>query len=75
MTVQEILLLDSTVTIGVGANQLQKLINTMKHYKEGQELAQLALEQRDKIILQLTDRIKELENQTFNIRMISSIDI
>lgn len=75
MTVQEILLLDSTVTIGVGANQLQKLINTMKHYKEGQELAQLALEQRDQTILQLTNRIKELENQTFNIRMISSIDI
>ena len=75
MTVQEILLLDSTVTIGVGANQLQKLINTMKHYKEGQELAQLALEQRDKTILQLTNRIKELENQTFAIRMISSIDI
>lgn len=75
MTVQEILLLDSTVTIGVGANQLQKLINTMKHYKEGQELALLALEQRDKTILQLTNRIKELENQTFAIRMISSIDI
>lgn len=75
MTVQEILLLDSTVTIGVGANQLQKLINTMKHYKERQELALLALEQRDQTILQLTNRIKELENQTFNIRMIRSIDI
>lgn len=75
MTVQEILLLDSTVTIGVGANQLQKLINTMKHYKEGQELTLIALEQRDKTILQLTNRIKELENQTFNIRMIHSIDI
>ncbi len=75
MTVQEILLLDSTVTIGVGANQLQKLINTMKHYKEGQELTLIALEQRDKTIAQLTNRIKELENQTFNIRMISSIDI
>lgn len=75
MTAQEILLLDSTVTIGVGANQLQKLINTMKHYKEGQELTLIALEQRDKTILQLTNRIKELENQTFNIRMIHSIDI
>ena len=75
MTVQEILLLDSTVTIGVGANQLQKLINTMKHYKKEQELALIALEQRDKTIAQLTNCIKELENQTFNIRMISSIDI
>ena len=75
MTVQEILLLDSTVTIGVGANQLHKLINTMKHYKKDNELAQLALEQRDQTILQLTNRIKELENQTFNIRMISSITI
>lgn len=75
MTAQEILLLDSTVTIGVGANQLQKLINTMKHYKEGQELALIALEERDQTILQLTNRIKELENQTFNIRMIRSIDI
>ena len=75
MTVQEILLLDSTVTIGVGANQLQKLINTMKHYKEGKEITLIAMEQRDQTILRLIDRIKELENQTFNIRMISSIDI
>lgn len=75
MTVQEILLLDSTVTIGVGANQLQKLINTMKHYKESTATALLALEERDQTILQLTNRIKELENQTFNIRMIRSIDI
>ena len=75
MTVQEILLLDSTVTIGVGANQLQKLINTMKHYKDGKETALLALEERDQTILRLTDRIKELENQTFNIRMINSIEL
>ena len=75
MTVQEILLLDSTVTIGVGATQLQKLINTMKHYKEGQELALVALEERDQTIQQLTNRIKQLENQTFNIRMISSIEL
>ena len=74
MTVQEILLLDSTVTIGVGANQLQKLINTMKHYKERQELALIALEERDQTIQQLTNRIRELENQTFAIRMISSIE-
>lgn len=75
MTVQEILLLDSTITIGVGANQLHKLINTMKHYKERNELALTALEERDQTIQQLTNRIKELENQTFNIRMISSIDL
>ena len=75
MTVQEILLLDSTVTIGVGANQLQKLINTMKHYKERQETALTALEERDQTIQQLTNRIRELENQTFAIRMISSIDL
>ena len=74
MTAQEILLLDSTVTIGVGANQLQKLINTMKHYKERQELALIALEERDQTIQQLTNRIKELEHQTFAIRMISSIE-
>ena len=75
MTVQEILLLDSTVTIGVGANQLQKLINTMKHYKEHNELALIALEESKQTIQQLTNRIRELENQTFAIRMISSIDI
>lgn len=75
MTVQEILLLDSTVTIGVGANQLQKLINTMKHYKERNELALIALEERDQTIQQLTNRIRELENQTFAIRMISSIEL
>ena len=75
MTVQEILLLDSTVTIGVGANQLQKLINTMKHYKERQEAALTALEERNQTIQQLTNRIRELENQTFAIRMISSIDL
>ena len=75
MTVQEILLLDSTVTIGVGASQLHKLINTMKHYKEGQALALIALEERDQTIQQLTNRINELENQTFAIRMISSIEL
>ena len=75
MTVQEILLLDSTITIGVGANQLHKLINTMKHYKERQETAFTALEERDQTIQQLTNRIRELENQTFAIRMINSIDI
>ena len=75
MTVQEILLLDSTVTIGVGANQLQKLINTMKHYKDSKETALLALEESKQTIQYLTNRIKELENQTFNIRMIRSIDI
>ena len=75
MTVQEILLLDSTVTIGVGANQLQKLINTMKHYKEARELAITMVEERDQTIEQLQSRIRELENQTFAIRMINSIDI
>ncbi len=75
MTVQEILLLDSTVTIGVGVNQLHKLINTMKHYKESQELALVALEERDQTIEKLQSRIKQLENQTFNIRMISSIEL
>ncbi len=75
MTVQEILLLDSTVTIGVGANQLHKLINTMKHYKERQETAILMVEERDQTIEKLQSRIKQLENQTFNIRMISSIEL
>ena len=75
MTVQEILLLDSTVTIGVGASQLHKLINTMKHYKESQELALVALEERDQTIEKLQSRIRELESQTFNIRMISSIEL
>ena len=75
MTVQEILLLDSTVTIGVGANQLQKLISTMKYYKERQEAALTALEDKDQIIQQLQNRIKELETQTFKIRMINSIEL
>ncbi len=75
MTIQEILLLDSTVTIGVGATQLQKLINTMKHYKERQETAILMVEERDQTIEKLQSRIKQLENQTFNIRMISSIEL
>ena len=75
MTVQEILLLDSTVTIGVGASQLHKLINTMKHYKEARETAILMVEERDQTIQQLTNRISELENQTFAIRMISSIEL
>ncbi len=75
MTVQEILLLDSTVTIGVGANQLQKLINTIRYYKDGKETALLALEESTQTIQYLTDRIKELENQTFNIRMIDSIEL
>lgn len=68
MTIQEILLMDSTVTVQVGASQLQKLIETMKYYKEKADSAQAEIHQ-------LKQHIKELENQTFNIRMISSIEL
>lgn len=47
----------------------------MKHYKDAEETALIALAQCDQVIKQLTDRIKELENQTFAIRMISSIEL
>jgi glycine cleavage system pyridoxal-binding protein P len=44
MTVQELLLLDSTVVVPVGANKLQEIIRTIKHYKDLSESLRLQLE-------------------------------
>lgn len=75
MTPQEILLLDSTVTVQVGASQLQKIINTMKYYKEKAESAITTNEELFAEIKRLRSQIYLLENQTFKIRKIGEIDL
>lgn len=89
MTVQEILLMDSTVTVQIGVNQLQKLLNTLKHFKGKAEEYKDLLEQvqmtnyhllieQEKFKQEKVELLKEmvkLENTTFRVRKISDIDL
>jgi len=82
MTAQEILLLDSTVQVQVGASQLQKIINTMKHFKEKAEINSIInydmgmeIAEAKNEIVELRETINRLESTTVSIKCINTIDL
>lgn len=80
MTVQEILKMDSTVFLQVGATQLQKILSTLKMYKVNLEVAEEALVAKNKIIEELRIELKsahaeneKLRNTSITIRSVGEI--
>ena len=80
MTIQEILKMDSTILIQVGAAQLQKILNTMNMYKDYLEVAEEALAEKNQVIEKLRLELKhqyaeneKLKNTSVTIRAISEI--
>jgi len=80
MTVQEILKMDSTIFLQVGANQLQKILSTLKMYKVNLEVAEEALVAKNKIIDELRRELKsanaeneKLRNTSITIRSVGEI--
>lgn len=59
MTVQEILKIDATVLIQVGATQLQKILSTLKMYKVNLEVAKEALRDKNRVIADLKMKLNE----------------
>jgi cell division protein FtsB len=80
MTAQDVLKLDSTIMLQVGASQLQKILSTMKRYKVNLEVAEEALVSKNQIIAELkadNDKlkaeIKKLQNTFITIRQVGEI--
>lgn len=67
--------MDSTIIIQVGVAQLQKLINTMKYYKEKYEEAITLAQNLEDALQHAEKRIHLLETQTFMIKKIGEIEI
>jgi len=80
MTVQEILNMNSTIFLQVGASQLQKILSTLKMYKINLEVAEEALVAKNKIIEELRRELKsanaeneKLRNTSITIRSVGEI--
>jgi predicted transcriptional regulator len=73
MTAQEILKMDSTIFLQVGATQLQKILSTLKMYKVNLEVAEEALVAKNKIIEELRIENKKLRDTSITIRSVGEI--
>jgi predicted transcriptional regulator len=73
MTAQEILKMDSTIFLQVGATQLQKILSTLKMYKVNLEVAEEALVAKNNIIEELRMENKKLRDTSITIRSVGEI--
>ena len=67
--------MDSTITVQVGAKQLQKIIKTMRHYREIAELASKRCDNLEIELLNAQEEISNLEDVTFRMQKIGEINI
>ena len=75
VTPREILGMDSNGKIAIGIKELQRLINTLKEYKESLEKAQEQTSKDLNTIINLQKRVAELEQTTFRLKTINQIDL
>lgn len=89
LTAKDVLGMDSHFTLNIGVSALQKILKTLSKYiKEVKQLKTEISEYRETVLslkfqrteLQrsnsiLLERVKNLENQTFSIRTVQSIDL
>lgn len=70
MTVQELLLLDSTVVVPVGANQLQKILRTLKALHELNESLNAHLDAKEKELELAKEELRVLRNIRVSMRAV-----
>lgn len=80
MTANEILKMDSTIFIQVGASQLQKILLTLKVYRDNLEVAENTIREKNQELLELrrladkqSAEIQRMLNTSITIRQVGDI--
>lgn len=80
MTANEILKMDSTIFIQVGASQLQKILLTLKAYRDNLEVAENTIREKNQELLELrrladkqSAEIQRMLNTSITIRQVGDI--